>query len=113
MIRHRVISGPRERYPREAVSALSSDIRKSLTTQPRGMSHRPQCRCRTGSATVLSWKDYSLNSFNGFGLAEPILTALTEERYVTPTPIQAQSIPILLSGRDLIGIAQTGTGKTA
>jgi superfamily II DNA/RNA helicase len=54
-----------------------------------------------------------LNSFNGFGLAEPILTALTEERYVTPTPIQAQSIPVLLSGRDLIGIAQTGTGKTA
>jgi ATP-dependent RNA helicase RhlE len=77
------------------------------------MSHRPQCRCRKGSATVLSWKDYSLNSFNGFGLAEPILTALTEERYVTPTPIQAQSIPVLLSGRDLIGIAQTGTGKTA
>src|ERR1700730_12975865 len=84
---------------REAVSALSSDIRKSLTTQPRGMSHRPQCRCRKGSATVLSWKDYSLNSFNGFGLAEPLLTALTEERDVTPTPIQAPSIPILLSGR--------------
>jgi ATP-dependent RNA helicase RhlE len=54
-----------------------------------------------------------LNSFSCFGLAEPILTVLAEERHVAPTPIQAQSIPILLSGRDLIGIAQTGTGKTA
>jgi ATP-dependent RNA helicase RhlE len=54
-----------------------------------------------------------LNSFNDFGLAEPILRALSEERYVTPTPIQAQTIPLLLAKRDVIGIAQTGTGKTA
>jgi ATP-dependent RNA helicase RhlE len=54
-----------------------------------------------------------LNSFNEFGLAEPILRALSEEKYVTPTPIQAKAIPLLVGGRDLIGIAQTGTGKTA
>jgi ATP-dependent RNA helicase RhlE len=54
-----------------------------------------------------------LNSFNDFGLAEPILRALTEEKYVTPTPIQAQTIPLLLAKRDVVGIAQTGTGKTA
>jgi superfamily II DNA/RNA helicase len=54
-----------------------------------------------------------LNSFNDFGLAEPITRALSEEKYVTPTPIQAKTIPLVLSGRDLIGIAQTGTGKTA
>jgi superfamily II DNA/RNA helicase len=54
-----------------------------------------------------------LNSFNEFGLADPILRALAEERYVTPTPIQAQTIPLLLAKRDVIGIAQTGTGKTA
>jgi ATP-dependent RNA helicase RhlE len=54
-----------------------------------------------------------LNSFNDFGLAEPILRALSEEKYVTPTPIQAQTIPLLLAKRDVIGIAQTGTGKTA
>jgi superfamily II DNA/RNA helicase len=54
-----------------------------------------------------------LNSFNEFGLAEPIARALTEEKYVTPTPIQAKAIPLVLAGRDLIGIAQTGTGKTA
>jgi ATP-dependent RNA helicase RhlE len=54
-----------------------------------------------------------LTSFNDFGLAEPITRALTEEGYTTPTPIQAQAIPLLLQSRDLIGIAQTGTGKTA
>jgi superfamily II DNA/RNA helicase len=54
-----------------------------------------------------------LTSFNDFGLAEPILRALAEEKYVTPTPIQAQTVPIALQGRDVIGIAQTGTGKTA
>ncbi|MEX2036355.1 MAG: DEAD/DEAH box helicase [Xanthobacteraceae bacterium] len=58
-------------------------------------------------------KDPELNSFTEFGLAEPILRALSEEGYVTPTPIQAQTIPLLLAKRDVIGIAQTGTGKTA
>jgi superfamily II DNA/RNA helicase len=54
-----------------------------------------------------------LTQFNDFGLAKPILRALSEENYVTPTPIQAQTIPLLLAKRDVIGIAQTGTGKTA
>jgi len=54
-----------------------------------------------------------LTSFQDFGLADPISRALKEENYVTPTPIQAQTIPIALTGRDVIGIAQTGTGKTA
>jgi ATP-dependent RNA helicase RhlE len=54
-----------------------------------------------------------LNSFNDFGLAEPITRALAQEQYTTPTPIQADAIPIVMTGRDLVGIAQTGTGKTA
>ncbi|HRN37673.1 MAG TPA: DEAD/DEAH box helicase, partial [Flavobacteriales bacterium] len=52
-------------------------------------------------------------SFDQLGLIEPILKALQQEGYSTPTPIQAQSIPYLLEGRDLLGVAQTGTGKTA
>ncbi len=52
-------------------------------------------------------------SFDQLGLIEPILKALQQEGYTHPTPIQAQSIPHLLQGRDLLGCAQTGTGKTA
>jgi ATP-dependent RNA helicase RhlE len=52
-------------------------------------------------------------TFDQLGLIEPILKALQHEGYTTPTPIQAQSIPFLLEGRDLLGCAQTGTGKTA
>ncbi|MFC7473945.1 DEAD/DEAH box helicase [Dankookia sp. GCM10030260] len=51
--------------------------------------------------------------FNELGLATPLLRALDDAGYTTPTPIQAQAIPTVLSGRDLLGIAQTGTGKTA
>ncbi|URW75949.1 DEAD/DEAH box helicase [Sphingomonas donggukensis] len=51
--------------------------------------------------------------FDQLGLSKPVLDALTAKGYTTPTPIQAQSIPPLLEGRDLLGIAQTGTGKTA
>ena len=54
-----------------------------------------------------------MNSFNDFGLTEPILRALAQENYVTPTPIQAQTIAPALAGRDIVGIAQTGSGKTA
>jgi superfamily II DNA/RNA helicase len=54
-----------------------------------------------------------LTSFQDFGLADPILRALTEEQYTTPTPIQTQTIPLAMTGRDVVGIAQTGTGKTA
>jgi superfamily II DNA/RNA helicase len=58
-------------------------------------------------------RNHLLTSFQDFGLADPISRALKEENYVTPTPIQAQTIPIALTGRDVVGIAQTGTGKTA
>jgi ATP-dependent RNA helicase RhlE len=52
-------------------------------------------------------------TFESLGVAEPILRALSAENYTIPTPIQTRAIPALLSGRDLLGIAQTGTGKTA
>jgi ATP-dependent RNA helicase RhlE len=54
-----------------------------------------------------------LPSFDDFGLLSPILDSLAGEGYTTPTPIQSQAIPFVLAGRDLCGIAQTGTGKTA
>jgi ATP-dependent RNA helicase RhlE len=58
-------------------------------------------------------KDSSLTSFLDLGLAEPIARALVDEQYTAPTPIQLQTIPQVLAARDVVGIAQTGTGKTA
>ena len=55
----------------------------------------------------------TLSSFSDFGLALPIQKALATEGYESPTPIQTQAIPHVMAGRDLCGIAQTGTGKTA
>ena len=52
-------------------------------------------------------------TFEHLNLIEPILKALKTEGYTTPTPIQQQAIPLLLARKDLLGCAQTGTGKTA
>ena len=52
-------------------------------------------------------------SFKNLQLTEPILKALDAQGYTQPTPIQKQAIPLVLKGRDLLGVAQTGTGKTA
>ena len=55
-----------------------------------------------------------MNSFENLGLSKPILEAITELGFVTPTAIQEKAIPVLLEGRsDFVGLAQTGTGKTA
>jgi ATP-dependent RNA helicase RhlE len=55
----------------------------------------------------------TLTDFNQFGLSPALLKALADEGYTVPTPIQTQAIPYVLAGEDLLGIAQTGTGKTA
>ncbi|WP_163893139.1 DEAD/DEAH box helicase, partial [Proteus mirabilis] len=53
------------------------------------------------------------SNFASLGLAEPLLRSLNDAGFTKPTPIQAKAIPHLLEDHDLIGIAQTGTGKTA
>jgi ATP-dependent RNA helicase RhlE len=55
----------------------------------------------------------TIENFSQLGLVEPLSRALAAQEYRVPTPIQAEAIPLLLAGRDLLGIAQTGTGKTA
>ena len=54
-----------------------------------------------------------MKTFEDFNLNKALLQAVTSEGYTTPTPIQAQAIPLVMDGKDLLGIAQTGTGKTA
>src|SRR5215468_4617176 len=60
-----------------------------------------------------SFSSKTIMTFENLNLIEPVLRALKTEGYTTPTPIQEQSIPVLLQRKDLLGCAQTGTGKTA
>ena len=57
--------------------------------------------------------NHNLGTFQDLGLAEPIMRAIDDAGYTTPTPIQAKAIPLVLNGGDLLAGAQTGTGKTA
>src|SRR3972149_6376796 len=52
------------------------------------------------------------SDFSGLGIAPNLMEIITRLKYETPTPIQRQAIPLALQGKDLVGVAQTGTGKT-
>jgi len=74
----------------------------------------PDVLCDPGADRASQPKDFCLTqSFSDLPLIAPLQEALAQEGYTSPTPIQMQAIPHLLRGRDLLGIAQTGTGKTA
>src|SRR5207249_28231 len=74
-----------------------------------------QRRSTKGGARVCASgkEEISAMPFTSLGLAPELLRAVAEEGYEQPTPIQQEAIPLALAGRDLIGSAQTGTGKTA
>jgi ATP-dependent RNA helicase RhlE len=75
------------------------------------ISGRAVTRCPTSA-----YKEHlqvPLSTFDGLGLVEPLRLALKAENYLKPTPIQVQTIPLLVQGKDLLGIAETGSGKTA
>jgi len=95
-----------------ALFRYDSPVTRGVTFPPayRG----PLRRREDGSAAHVEIEsDFSLTNFSALGLAQPLLQALADEGYDAPTPIQAQAIPGVIAGRDLLGIAQTGTGKTA
>ena len=69
--------------------------------------------CTGFVSPITTERSRHLTQFADLGLSAPLLEMLTAEHYTMPTPIQAQAIPHILAGRDLLGIAQTGTGKTA
>ncbi len=83
---------------------------------PRGASHPPEIDhtpANIPTAKVVPGNEAVTITFADLNLAQPLMDALIEEKYVTPTPIQALTIPTTMSGRDILGCAQTGTGKTA
>lgn len=90
------------------IDAASS--RRSIHLYPRALEDCARC-----GRIALNYvrNDLSITSFRDLQLSEAIQEALATEKYHTPTPIQGQAIPHLLEGSDLIGCAQTGTGKTA
>ena len=73
----------------------------------------PESAIAPESSTPLAPASVATAGFDTFGLDDAILRALTDQGYTTPTPIQSRAIPVVLAGRDVMGAAQTGTGKTA
>ena len=98
-----LFSGPAPIFIRS--SPLRAPSRGLFLTGPRQSRREPCSSFPKVSST--------LTSFDDFGLAAPLLRALQVEGYTQPTPIQGKAIPDVMAGRDLLGIAQTGTGKTA
>src|SRR5690606_30684995 len=93
----------------QAAELPDLSMRSPGTTQPRGvstlLSHGRDDARRAAGLIMTTFAELNLNPL--------LLTALEQAGHTTPTPIQAQSIPAALQGRDILGIAQTGTGKTA
>jgi superfamily II DNA/RNA helicase len=84
--------------------AASAAVEQNELMPGKNMSETPNTNATASAPSV---------RFADFGLAPEILRALSDQGYVHPTPIQAQAIPVVLQGRDVMGAAQTGTGKTA
>lgn len=88
---------------------------KKLSTKPapeKSLTENPLPES-AGSVPTPETAETSALRFDALGLTAPLLKAVQEAGYESPTPIQAKAIPVLLAGQDLIGQAQTGTGKTA
>lgn len=98
---------------RSSFSCLAQRPVSRIAQATQGVTHSFQPPPDSSAQKSGSSKDPNLQDFSGLGLAAPLLKALAREGYSTPTPIQAQAIPVVMAGRDLVGVAQTGTGKTA
>src|SRR3954454_16935543 len=85
---------------------------RRVTSPPLGTTRARRWRGRAPPVPDGKKREH-LSNFEKLGLSTAVLKALAAEAYATPTPIQLKAIPPVLAGRDLLGIAQTGTGKTA
>src|SRR3954467_2438286 len=84
-----------------------------MLSYSRGALFRPRSSCAFSARPDPIHIGFLFMSFHSLGLSKPLLDALAAKNYAQATPIQRQAIPTVLTGRDLLGIAQTGTGKTA
>jgi superfamily II DNA/RNA helicase len=107
-------SGPQTVHPRRRRSALSRPRNRRQTDQGFYLSlHAASSEDATSTADIETAPDAPRTTFADLGLSDLLLRAIAEKGYIYPTPIQEQAIPIVLQGRDVLGCAQTGTGKTA
>ncbi len=90
-----------------------TDIRTTESGHSSSGDDAPDTDQNTAPETAESEAEDKRVTFADLGLSERVLKAITEAGYTHPTPIQAQAIPVALEGRDILGLAQTGTGKTA
>src|SRR5690606_34124048 len=109
-----------EKKPRKKAEKAAPDKYSEKRRAPKGAARtaKPDWSERNAPADddVASTSDETateVGSFDELGLDEPIVRAISALGFEAPTPIQARAIPVLLQGRDIIGQAQTGTGKTA
>jgi ATP-dependent RNA helicase RhlE len=107
---------PHAKHPHHAAPHAHKHAEPKHAEHPHGHTHKPHAAhvlANQGLAAQVEVKPGAHVRFSDLGLCQPVLRALVEEKYENPTPIQAQAIPPALLGRDLLGCAQTGTGKTA
>ncbi len=103
-------------FPAADLPAEPADpVAEAATELPAGTSAEPRADADEADADERVAEDAAAEAdgFTPLGLSDPIIRALLEKGYLRPTPIQAQAIPSVLMGRDVLGCAQTGTGKTA
>src|SRR5687768_5894109 len=104
-------------YSAPRCSPLHPPRQRAHAGQPKSLAREAPdaapCPARSPVSVVPTTLKARMTSFSDLNLAQPLLRALEAEGYTVPTPIQAAAIPLLLGGKDLLGIAQTGTGKTA
>jgi len=104
--------------PRQACDAVSSGWHRALAVVPQTSptfipSRLPEPVLAAPRRSRPIQENCLTHTFQSLGLAAELLRAVAEEGYTTPTPVQAQAIPLILAGRDVLAGAQTGTGKTA
>jgi ATP-dependent RNA helicase RhlE len=96
-------------------SAVSSDAASGAESDTALPSVAANSAATTAATPVVAppAAETAVPTFDQFGLSPDILRAVVDSGYTIPTPIQAEAIPVVLAGRDVMGAAQTGTGKTA
>ena len=107
---------PASAEPSRAETAMAAETRQSSNDQPDPVdSHEPDEITRPAVVAIVEGRpsEPARTLFSDLGLSEQVLQAIQDMGYRHPTPIQEQAIPYVLMGRDVLGTAQTGTGKTA